>query len=291
MTHIFTEDLIQEVFHYVNMSSSNVEDVETLSHFIASMSIDPDAASYSDLVTVRQTGSAGMAVFASRDIPRGTRIAAETPLIMIPPGPDEESPARFCKALLMTTAEDLARIDRHHCDPLTLQTITTTAIGAEIQRWTEANLPALTSSSSSSDSETHCATSSPKSLEEIIQQTCRRYAIFLTNNLDTGGAWEPALELKLDLELERGGGGGGRGLFHLFSRMNHSCAPNVFDHYNAELGRLTSHATHDVAAGEELCSHYIDVLVPRRVRRRKLRAWGFVCRCSACADDELEASK
>ncbi|KAK7751699.1 SET domain-containing protein 5 [Diatrype stigma] len=277
-----------------------------LSYALATVTMDDpedDAeASYdSDWVAVRRTEHAGMGVFAVRDIPRGTRIAAEAPLIMIPPGADAESATRFCEALLRTPDDALARLDRHHCDPLTLQTVRSTDIGAEILQWTRANLPP--------------ASSSRKSPEDIAAQTCKRYAIFLTNNLDTGGAEpEPAPEPMpvaapgsesepqdrlRDQVRDRSGG---RGLFHLFSRMNHSCAPNVFDHYNTALGddggdgkgggRLTCHAARDIAAGEQLCSHYIDVLVPRRRRQRKLlRGWGFVCDCAACADDALEAAR
>lgn len=232
------------------------------------LDLDTDDPASSDLVAVRPTENAGMGVFALRDIPRGTRISAEAPLVAIPPGPDKESAIRFCEALAGISPRDLARVDRHHCDPKTLQAVATTAIGVEILRWCEAHFGALTGSNNASSSSSPRPTD--RGLQDLAAKTCRRYAIFLTNNLDTGAAQ-------------------GRGFFHLFSRMNHSCAPNVFDHYNPSLRRLTSHALRDVRAGEQLFSHYIDLLMPRRARQRKLATWGFVCACPVCSSDLRES--
>lgn len=243
------------------MDSSSPVEIEILSQELAAATLNADDAALSALVAVRPTEHAGMGVFACRDIARGTRISAETALVAIPPGPDKESAVRFCEALQGISEEDLARVDRHHCDPDTFRAVTTTGIATEILRWCEANLSAITGRGEAPTNE---------SLQDIAGMMCRRYAIFLTNNLDTG--------------VEQG-----RGFFHLFSRMNHSCVPNVFDHYNPALQRLTSHAIRDIKAGEQLFSHYIDLLMPRKVRQRKLRTWGFECACPVCTNNMLES--
>ena len=243
------------------MESGTSVEVAKLSEELAAVELDSDDPASSDMVAVRPAENAGMGVFALRDIPRGTRISAEAPLVAIPPGPDKESAIRFCEALAGISERDLARVDRHHCDPKTLQAVVTTAIGVEVLKWCEANFAAMTGGGEPV---------TDHGLQDLAAKTCRRYAIFLTNNLDTG--------------VEQG-----RGFFHLFSRMNHSCVPNVFDHYNPALGLLTSHALRDVRAGEQLFSHYIDLLMPRRARQRKLATWGFECACPVCANSLLES--
>lgn len=99
------------------MASSKTAEAEDLSRAMAAVSLGPDdnsAAADPDpdpdwWVEIRPTETAGLGVFARRDIPRGTRIIAEAPLIMIPPGPDESSATLFCEALLRTPEANLVK--------------------------------------------------------------------------------------------------------------------------------------------------------------------------------------
>ncbi|KAH6661182.1 hypothetical protein BKA67DRAFT_654314 [Truncatella angustata] len=78
------------------------------------------------------------------------------------------------------------------------------------------------------------------------------------------------------------------GIYHKASRLNHSCAPNVFHRYNSRINRMTIHALRDIQPGDELNTSYIDICHPTAVRRQMLKGWGFHCGCSACeSSDEM----
>ncbi|PSN68205.1 SET domain-containing protein [Corynespora cassiicola Philippines] len=77
------------------------------------------------------------------------------------------------------------------------------------------------------------------------------------------------------------------GVFHLPSRINHSCIPNVHYEFNPEIERGTFHAVSDIEAGAELLISYINGGNRTKAwRQPKLDQWGFVCQCAACGDDE-----
>ncbi|CAI4219758.1 unnamed protein product [Parascedosporium putredinis] len=184
---------------------------------------------------------AGLGVFAVRDIPKGTRLTSEAPLLSVPAVPNDKLYAAVC-------------------EDFTLKVIHASEIRRNIIQW-YLDLPSPIR-----------PYANVTELDALVRQTCRRYAIFLTNNLDMGP-------------------GAGAGVFPRFSRMNHSCTPNIFDAYNPASGRLTVHAARFVAAGEQLHSAYVEPLWPRSRRVRKLRAWGFECACAACSDESLGAAR
>ncbi|KAK4192050.1 hypothetical protein QBC35DRAFT_261721 [Podospora australis] len=82
-------------------------------------------------------------------------------------------------------------------------------------------------------------------------------------------------------------------VFPEIARMNHDCRPNAdyyFDH-----GELTQfiHATRDIIPGEELTLSYINPVMKRSARIKKLqRIWGFECACPLCTQEKarVEAS-
>ncbi|KAI1501958.1 hypothetical protein F5X99DRAFT_408577 [Biscogniauxia marginata] len=81
-------------------------------------------------------------------------------------------------------------------------------------------------------------------------------------------------------------GGGEEGSSHVgcypeISRFNHDCRPNV--HYRINNMTHTTVAVRDIPPGEELSISYIDLLLPRADRRRRLHKWGFECGCAQCA--------
>lgn len=80
----------------------------------------------------------------------------------------------------------------------------------------------------------------------------------------------------------------GCGVFRQYSRLNHSCTPNV-DIGFGETEKLTVRAIRTIRAGEELTTTYINAVQGAEQRARALRHWGFECKCSAC-DGENAAS-
>ncbi|PRP87127.1 NADPH:quinone reductase-like protein [Planoprotostelium fungivorum] len=82
----------------------------------------------------------------------------------------------------------------------------------------------------------------------------------------------------------------GVGLYPTAAVFNHSCLPNVaFSHDNQ--GAISFRALSDVEKGTELCSSYIDIILPTAERQITLRSrYGFDCHCSRCTnspDDHL----
>jgi hypothetical protein len=173
---------------------------------------------------------------------------------------NKELYSAVCRALQTTSEEKLAMLDNLSYENYTLWVINATDICKNIIQW-YMDLPDAAK-----------PYSNITELNEITNQTCRRYATFLTNNLDMGL-------------------GVGAGVFPCFSRMNQSCTPNTFDVYDPSQQRLTIHAARNIKTGEQLHSAYVEPLWPRERRIKKLQAWGFKCNCAVCSNDALEAMR
>lgn len=237
-------------------TTQELQIIEKICDGISDISLPSDASEGTDLVQVRMTPESGYGLFAVKDIPRGTLIIDEEPLIMIPTVGEEETTRAFCDALDRCSEAQLARIDRHSIDTVAWQAVSRGPIFRDIWTWCEAHRAVR-----ATDGQRRTRAEFRRAVEAV----CRAYGIFFTNNLDTGAAT-------------------GRGLFSLFSRMNHACRPTIHEHYDATAGRLRVRTLRAVAAGEELHSTYIDLLAPRDRRQRRLRQWGFLCACrDACA--------
>ncbi|KAK4618381.1 SET domain-containing protein 5 [Fulvia fulva] len=116
-----------------------------------------------------------------------------------------------------------------------------------------------------------------KALDAALEDYVKMAAIYFTNAVQMGGKaqW-------------------GAGLFLTYSRVNHSCRPNLANTYNATLGMLTVHATRDIKAGEELTTTYILNVRTKEQRQEQLQTgWGFKCQCELCTghDKEVAASE
>lgn len=75
-----------------------------------------------------------------------------------------------------------------------------------------------------------------------------------------------------------------RGLFPIISRANHSCCSNATYHFDPSTMALELRAARPVESEEEIHIQYIDVLQPKRVRRKLLRElYFFECGCPPCA--------
>jgi hypothetical protein len=101
-----------------------------------------------------------------------------------------------------------------------------------------------------------------------------------------GGSDAPALELEEAIVRTNGMrlSGSSTGLFVVAARLNHSCAANVHHVWHAADQRMRVIARRDIAAGEELCTHYTDALGTFDERQERLqRDYGFRCACAVCA--------
>jgi SET domain-containing protein len=78
-------------------------------------------------------------------------------------------------------------------------------------------------------------------IQDVAEVTTKRYAIFNTNKMDRARAFD---------------GAGGVTVYPLFSRVNHSCVPNVQNIYNASLQRLIVYAIRDIQAEEQVFVAY-----------------------------------
>jgi hypothetical protein len=83
----------------------------------------------------------------------------------------------------------------------------------------------------------------------------------------------------------------GSGVFKSFSRINHSCTPNVHHSYNPTLKKLTVHATRHINKGEEILTAYTNLDRTYGQRTDLLSNWHMRCECKCCAGPNADASK
>jgi hypothetical protein len=83
----------------------------------------------------------------------------------------------------------------------------------------------------------------------------------------------------------------GSGVFKSFSRINHSCTPNVHHSYNPTLKKLTVHATRHINKGEEILTTYTNLDRIYEQRTDLLSNWHVRCECKCCAGPNADASK
>lgn len=238
----------------------SVETVDATAEELSALVIHPHEESVTKWAKVSKTPASGFGVFAIQDIPRGTLIAVETAVLSIPNVPDEEAAIEFCAALHKSTKPNLDRLESLSLDPLAWKSVSGDAVRSRIWQWCQDNLGTGVDGQRMSHHE----------LSVAVDYTCRCYGIFLTNNLETGSD-------------------SGRGVYAFFSRMNHSCRPDIFEYFNTKTGELSIRAIHDIKAGDQIHSTYVDLLQPRKKRQKTLEAWGFMCQCPACANPAFDA--
>ncbi|CAK3875243.1 TPR domain [Lecanosticta acicola] len=191
---------------------------------------------------LRVTSYGGYGLFATRDLPRGTRIIAEPPMIHQPPGDKMDAVWMQLEAL---TPEQLNRYTELSSGNGT--------VGIHQRQMIKTRLA-------------NERRSSGAALEAMTNDMVKLHEIYFNNCVSMGCN-------------ERFGAG----LFPLYSRINHSCLPNVQNSYNATLGKLTVHAIRDIKAGAELCTSYIFNLRTKEQRHEQLKnTWSFDCQCEVC---------
>ncbi|KAI1648671.1 uncharacterized protein F4817DRAFT_333716 [Daldinia loculata] len=217
------------------------------------------------MVEVRQLASIGEAIFAKVNISRGTRIAAETPLITVPPIKSiNEELWELCSVVDGMTNNESKELEQLPCSHKVTDAIRERGF-VDNRVWCFYKSRKLKNSDGS--------LLKGKKLRIIVNKTINRCIIYLVNNVQLGPD-----------------GKYGSGVFPLYTRINHSCVPNAYNSWNPTLERLTIHAIHDIKAGEQIFVDYIG----NTCRTRKQRglslytAWGITCNCAACTDDALD---
>ncbi|KAI1425732.1 hypothetical protein F5Y12DRAFT_795673 [Xylaria sp. FL1777] len=72
------------------------------------------------------------------------------------------------------------------------------------------------------------------------------------------------------------------------AKFNHDCRPNV--HYRITDTTITAVAARDIQKGEELAISYVDIFLPSRKRKERIRSWGFECACALCQGPKNETA-
>lgn len=208
---------------------------------------------------VRPSPGKGLGLFATRNIPRGTRILSEEPLIRLPPGSDVKQIWELYNILSpaqKATFDNLAHPDN---------------VGNKAKRKETMDAMARVFPPGGS--------ANPPGLTAIMETAYKTRCTFDTNAVTMG---DPS--------------GLGMGVFANFSRINHSCIPNVHHSYNETIDREVVHAITFIAKDEEIlrsCMVRNDRVWRRDERKIYLRdkAWaGFSCTCAACVGPDAANS-
>ncbi|QDS74666.1 hypothetical protein FKW77_009424 [Venturia effusa] len=221
-----------------------------------SASILKALSTYTEIVTslykVTPVPDKGLGVQALCNIPAGTRITSEAPILMCLREPDGIDPFPIYEAFesLTPAAQD------------------------------EYSL--LSASQNQIENALDCIDDDDDLPEGLREWIARIASIFECNNFEIG----------TQSELQEDGSAMTlAGVFPLAARMNHSCRPNVAQTWNAEINQLTIHAIRDILPGEELCDAYCLLAEDTATRQINLDAYGFVCACEVCGGDEEQRTK
>lgn len=194
------------------------------------------------LVEVAFTASKGLGLFATKDIKRGTRILAEEPLVVRPP--TEKSTINIYREFDKLTPPQLNEFSALHHEKTLLEPQLRPIIRHRMSTTKQYR---------------------GQSLDLAVEDEIKMRAVYNTNMVGLG--------------LE---GQFGDGVFPLYSRINHSCTPNVHHCYNPVARKGAVHAAGDIAKGEEILTTYIPLLHTRDQRQGLLKPYGFKCDCKAC---------
>ncbi|KAI1360291.1 hypothetical protein F5Y08DRAFT_52590 [Xylaria arbuscula] len=82
-----------------------------------------------------------------------------------------------------------------------------------------------------------------------------------------------------------------RSLFTTVSRINHSCCPNCAYYFDSDTFSQHVVAVRDIQPGEELSIAYIDPILPKSERTKRLKSWGFECSCERCSANVTQTAE
>lgn len=220
------------------------------------------------MVEMRSAGAKGNGLFARVDIRKGTRILAEAPFITISLRMDMAQQFTEFVELAKSMPHSITELDEFTYNPLFLNEQEPGNIITELRNKKDR-------------------------IVDPEDAMVRRYAVFRTNCVGMQDVHSSTLE---EAPPEPGAEPGSEpqyyhtgGLFLMYSRINHSCLPNVCFSWNRALGREVVHAARDISAGEEILGNYLGAEAAFMTKTQRIRplwrGWGFECDCPACVED------
>ena len=197
---------------------------------------------------IRHAGAKGLGVFATKLIPRGTRILAEKPLLSVNSETD-----------LFAATRRLTPEDRAYLEGLS---INENASDSTLQGWIRI-LWHVVRGSWTMPIEPNSGQSRWPSLTTVQEYQALR-AAFRNNNFDIGDKTQA--------------------VFREFSRFNHACVPNTQGNFNTALSAFTVHSLRAIEPEEEITLSYIETYATTRGQRQHSlqSGYGFECGCAAC---------
>ena len=264
------------IFNHQSLEASS----STASNFAINHNNGNNNSDTLPLFEIRPTPHAGLGLFATSPIPRGTRILSEPPLLAL--RPSETDPSSIHAAFLALPAAAQATI-------IGLDAVEDADSGPF-----RAHIAELAAQREEHD------TPNLRAALLVALEEFKVISVFRTNAFNMGNAGAET-EAQLEEEEEREEKGEGEreadeeadelavGLFPIAARLNHSCLPNAYVTFNQRIRRLAVHATHDVLPVEEITFSYLGATsfyMSREGRQEGLRRWGFECACAACGGGE-----
>ncbi|KAI1100259.1 hypothetical protein F4804DRAFT_336425 [Jackrogersella minutella] len=207
-----------------------------------------------DLVEVRLTETQGYGAFAKKNIPQGTIIVYERPIMYVKKD-HNMNVLDFCRVYEDSTEEEKRELSKLYYYPEHIYIARKETY--KIQTWCRGvrNMP---------------HEEVDKKVTELLESISRWW---------TNAAGIDAFS---------------SAVYPTFSRFNHSCDPNCkWDIEQGRASMLTVTTMRVISAGEQLCLSYSwrcnDPKNPLSLeeRRQYLHNWGFLCNCSRCTAEEL----
>lgn len=194
----------------------------------------------------------GMGLVATRNIPKGTRILSEQPLITLPTDIDFGQGRRSIWRQLKGLSND------QRCAFLFLH---------NAHRFDDMD-----------DSDDVDDAYKMNDFDDIGETDYMDYTINMED------AWDQCLNVFRTNALPMTVGEENKaGIFLEACRINHDCENNAIHYWNDKIKRHTVHAIRDIDAGEEITLSYLLFLMNREIRQRELReSFGFTCFCRLC---------
>jgi SET domain len=251
------------IFNHQPLEASS----STVSNFAINHNNGNNDSNTLPLFEIRPTPHAGLGLFATSPIPRGTSILSEPPLLAL--RPSETDPSSIHTAFLALPAAAQATI-----------------IGLDAVEDADSG-PFRTHIAELAAQREERGTPDLQAALLIALEEFKVISVFRTNAFNMRA--EPEGEGEGDREADKEADEPAVGLFPIAARLNHSCLPNAHVTFNQRIGQLTVHATRDVLPAEEITFPYLGTMsfyMPRERWQEGLRRWGFECACAACGGGE-----
>ena len=253
------------IFNHQPLEASS----STVSNFATNHNNRNNDSNTPPLFEIRPTPHAGLGLFATSPIPRGTRILSEPPLLAL--RPSQTDPSSIHTAFLALPAAAQATI-----------------IGLDAVEDADSGPFRAHIAELAAQREEHDTPDLQAALLVALEEF-KVISVFRTNAFNMRTEPEAQPEGEGEREADKEADEPAVGLFPIAARLNHSCLPNAHVTFNRRIGQLTVHATRDVLPAEEITFPYLGTMsfyMPRERRQEGLRRWGFECACAACGGGE-----